>query len=134
MDANGIPVSVCRAAKSGDFAPTAPANNASTIHAVKAQTRTLRIGHAYCWVVGIPVRTQFPHIPGHVVQSPRVRILASYRVVRVHRVALMPSYRFQFPRAEHLLSPHGPPIPTPPPSATASTNRPAIAVAHVATS
>ena len=47
--------------------------------AVRARWRTLWINHTACRVGPIPVPAPLPHVPVHVIQTPRIRLIAPHR-------------------------------------------------------
>src|SRR5262245_44249445 len=69
-----VVVTVRRPAGVGPGVPVA-----ATKHAVRARDGPLRVGHVPAGIRAIPVLTPFPDAPDHVIQSPSVRCVATYR-------------------------------------------------------
>ena len=53
---------------------------AAADHAVRARSRPLRVNGNPAGIVAIPVLAPLPHIPVHVIQSPRIRQLLPHRM------------------------------------------------------
>ena len=64
----------------------------ATFHTGATGIRTFRILHRTLWIVPIPIRAPLTHIPMHIVESPRIRLLLPHPMRITRAVVCIPPH------------------------------------------